>query len=466
MSHPEVSPEDGPELKNPKASQVGMEPSNLQHRPLQNSSPTAGSKRRRSSSSSPESARKRQAPELATTTTPTPLKPPPPETNWHCPNCGTPCWGCFSRPDATPVVARLDEEEDFDQLRMNSAPPTPSQSAYTTRSSAPQDTGSSRNKKKRALDAGYTLLGPKDKGFQNFILDPLGVFIIGSQAEKVEPSQIFTTNSAVPDSRMIIDKDDGELENFRQDFKEYEARGYDEQTLSTICTDSIVLRDRFVNTTFVGEDQVIRKSVRREKWRPKKEGPSVTNGIYRCDWDIEPDTTYSVSMRMFDVKHRRELVQDTCYPWLAERFAVCPYLTIEYKCTQNGGKFSDAKYQITAAAVIWLFQRKRIRQLLGSTVSDLRHYAITFMDSTYTVWEARFQDELYHVQDLSRGDLTTLDGLKLYVQWSNAIHSWGLGANADSFKTDIETLLERRRSQHTFPTPASTNSQQLFSNPA
>ena len=51
-----------------------------------------------------------------------------------------------------------------------------------------------------------------------------------------------------------------------------------------------------------------------------------------------------------------------------------------------------------------------------------------------------------------------MDDIKLYIEWNNAIDTWGLGANASSFKEDIVSLLERRHDQQTFPTPRSTHS--------
>jgi len=161
---------------------------------------------------------------------------------------------------------------------------------------------------------------------------------------------------------------------------------------------------------------------------------------------------------MFDVKHRRELHLKERHRWLAESAAVCPYLTIEYKCTEKTGKSSDARYQNTAASVLWLHQRKQIRQALGLTLDDLKHFPITILDSNYTIWEARFRDGLYHLHNLVRGDLTAMDDLKHYIEWNNAIHTWGLGANASSFKKDIVTLLERERDPQPPPTPRSTHS--------
>ena len=460
MSHPKASLNEGQEIKSPKASQVRMEPLNLSHSPLQNPPPTSGTKRRRSSSL-PESVRKRPSllPAPAPTPIPIPLKPLLPESNWHCSNCGRPCWGCFSQPEAPPDVASLEEEEDIDRLRMASAPPF-SRGAHTTPSRTTQNTDpQSRSKKQRALDAGMIFVGPKNPGFKTNILTPLNVFISASPPAGTDLKKTFGEVPPIPKSRVIINKEDAELEKIMRDFRMYQTLQYDENTLFTICTDSVVLREQFIDVPLIGEDQNMRVSVRRDWWRPKLEGPSIPSNRYVYDWEIEPDTTYGVSIRMFDISHRRELNQKECQPWLAECEAmVCPYLTVEYKCTEKTGKSTDATYQNTAASVLWLYQRKIIRQDLGRSLDDLKHFSVTFVDSNFTIWEAGFFENLWYVRELVWGAVTNMAGLKLYIQWSNAIHSWGLGANADSFKSDVEALLERRRSQQAFPTPPSTDS--------
>ena len=444
MSHLQVALYEGQEMNSPTASQIRMEASNPPWSLLQSPPPTLGGKRGRSSSS-PESVRKRPSllPEPAPM--PEPSEPLLPE----------PCWGCFSTPKAPSDVASLDDEVDIDMLKSPSASLTPSDSDTTQNTSSM----SSRKKRKQYFKAGIVYVGPKDEKFQAAILDPLGVFISSSRSEETKPIDIFGLQLSTPDSRAILRKSDNELEEIMQDFAEYEERGYDEHALSRICFDSVVLRDRFIDAPNTGDDQNITTSVRREKWKPKKEGPSIPIGRYTYDWDIKPGTTYGVSIRMFDVKHRRELGLKECQPWLAEyRVMVCPYLTVEYKCTVENGKASDARYQNTAASVLWLHQRKQIREALGLTLDDLKHFSITIVDSRYTISEARFQDGLYYVRALVRGFLTAMDGLKLYIEWNNAIHTWGLGANASSFKEDIERLLQRFRGQPNYPWPLRTRS--------
>lgn len=236
-----------------------------------------------------------------------------------------------------------------------------------------------------------------------------------------------------------------------QDFAGYLVWAYDEHTLLAICVDSIILRDPFIYRDVDSQEPTITTSVRRDKWKPRKEGPIIPSHQYTYDWDIEPDTTYAVSIEMFDAKHRMELARAERRPWLAEEAAVCPYLTIEYKCGAMNGRASHPTYKNAAASVLWLHQRKRIREALGRPLENLKHFSITIFDTQYTISEASFNYGYYYVHELVHGVLTDLDGLKRYIEWNNAIHTWGLGPNASSFKEDMVILLERLRCQPNSP---------------
>ena len=455
MSPLEASLVEGQEIKSPTAAQVAMEPSDLSRSSLPNPPPTAGNKRRRSSSSA-ESVRKRQSllPESAPPTEPP--KPLLPESDWHCSNCGRPCWGCFTRPEVPPDIESLNEDKDIDQLRMASA--APSQGGTTQAATADNTISTNtRNKRKRLEELGIQLVGPRDPPFKDYILTPLGVRIYPSQSAGIVPEDIFGKQEPDSKSRVILKKGDDELMQIALDFELWKRRKYDEHQLTLMCTDSIVPRDRWIDAPNDGEDQNIKMSVRRDKWKPRKEGPSIPFGAYTYDWDLEPDSTYGVSIRMFDVEHRWELQFPDCHPWVAEsETMVCPYLTIEYKCTEKTGKSSDATYQNAAASVIWLYQRKRIREALNRNLDGLKHFSASIVDENFSIWEAGFHSNHYYVRQIAKGDATSLDGVKRYIEWNNAIQTWGLGANADSFKEDIEALLEKRRSQNLFPTPPST----------
>lgn len=254
------------------------------------------------------------------------------------------------------------------------------------------------------------------------------------------------------------------------DFREYKARPYDEHALSTLCWDSIVLRDSWVENPLinfskegkedvVNDDEPFKLCVRRDKWKPQKQGPFVPEGKFVYDWDLEPDTSYAVSIRMFNLEYRNILHVDAFQAWVAEKdVAVCPYLTFEYKCSNKGGRQAQATNQGTAAAVLWLYQRKNLRNTIGKTFDNLSHFLITIVDSFYEISEVWLKGDAYLVDQQVAGDLIKIEDLRLYIEWSNAIHAWGLGSNASTFKEDIEALVELNRTQtlSTRPPPAGT----------
>jgi len=314
---------------------------------------------------------------------------------------------------------------------------------------------SSGSKRKKCEELGVTYIGPKEAGFQSHILIPCGLILNAHTPSDITPNQIFGRQQTPPSSRVFINKNETQLQDIIEDLKEYKLRGYDENTLTTICYDSIVLRDRFIANDVLDETTTI-KSVRRDKWKPRRAGPPVPKGEHVYDWDLEPDSTYAVSINMFAAEDRRILRSRS--GWLAEDYSSCPYLTIEYKCAEKSGKSSDATSQIAAASMLWLYQRRQICDALGRDLDELRHYAIIFVDAEFTIYETRLKHYFYDVRALAAGNLTRANGLKEYVEWNNAIHAWGLGPNALSFKNDIRNLLKRESDRRSLPSPSSMNS--------
>lgn len=99
-----------------------------------------------------------------------------------------------------------------------------------------------------------------------------------------------------------------------------------------------------------------------------------------------------------------------------------------------------------------------MRDALNLPLDGLRHYSISIYDSSYTISEACFKGTSYDIHKLATGTLTRMDSLLQYISWSNAIHAWGLGHNASSFKEDIKNLIELKWGTQTFPTPPATAS--------
>lgn len=430
-----------------------------------------GKKRQRSSSSRPESDSKRRArstdrspfinspaldPIIKSPSTPKPCETFRPENDWSCPSCGHRCWLCKLPAPATLECLEPSDEEEPKQAEM----------ALEPTSSTSDISSSLPSSKKRKIDhymqLGITFIGPRDRRFRNHILRPLGVYWVDCSWFKGKPP-LFLSSQPLPQSGVVIKYDDKDLERIRTDFIECKARQYNEHSLILICCDSIILRDGWVHNGLADWEgqELIFTSVRRDKWKPQKQGPSIPEGKFIYDWDLEPDTTYAVSIKMFNVEYRRKLGLDAFQPWVAERdVAVCPYLTIEYKCSEKGGKESQATNQVVAAAMLWLHQRRDLRKAVGKTSNGLSHFMITLIESNYLVTEARLERDEYIIRQHLSGDLRYIDDLRLYIEWSNAIHAWGLGVNASSFKKDIETLVECRSAlaPSNLPMPAGTGS--------
>ena len=72
---------------------------------------------------------------------------------------------------------------------------------------------------------------------------------------------------------------------------------------------------------------------------------------------------------------------------------------------------SHEKNQTTAASLLWLRQRKQIRETLSEGFDDLRHYSIIIFDAHYVISETRFKDVKYPYKALAGGQLTHIDDL-------------------------------------------------------
>ena len=449
-------------------------------RAQQQTSPPISRKKRQRSPSPPETDSKRRAlsadysPTFKSHTldsptnkppAPKPYKPVTSEDNWCCPNCGSRCWLCKLSPAAPSERLELRDEEELERARMAS------EQALSSTDTSSIASSSKKRKKDHYTQLGFKIVCPRDQGFKDHILDPLGVLWANRPQTNSKPP-LFLSAQPPLQSRVIIGSNDKDLERITTDFKEYKARPYDEHSLSTLCWDSIILRDTWVENALasrrafdnekklvVKDQEPIITSVRRDKWKPQKQGPSMPEGRFVYDWDLEPDTTYAVSIRMFNLEYRKKLHLDVFQSWVAEKdVAVCPYLTVEYKCSGKGGKQTQATNQVIAAAVLWLYQRKNLRNTIGKAIDGLSHFLITIVDSIYVISEARLEENEYIMCEQITGDLVRIDDLRLYIEWSNAIHAWGLGANASTFKEDIETLVELRYAQipSNLPTPAGT----------
>ena len=216
--------------------------------PLNNEFPPqlAGQKRWRTDSS-PDT---RQEPSLP------PLKldhldPPNPLENWHCPGCGLPCWRCYS-------PSSLKTRQSNLQNALASNPGSASEAESMAESMPPPSTPTSTNlsrlslneKRRRCEEQGMSYIGPKDKGFQKFILESCGMELEDDIVSDAAALESLGSQSEFPKNRVFMEKNAMELRAITRDFFEYKKRKYDEETLVTICHDSIIPRERFTNSAY------------------------------------------------------------------------------------------------------------------------------------------------------------------------------------------------------------------------
>ncbi|MCJ1392269.1 hypothetical protein MMC18_005136 [Xylographa bjoerkii] len=367
-------------------------------------------------------------------------------TVYRCPQCAFPCWICNSATILQEPVPSIEEDVE-EEIEENDPMAASSATALSITSS----------NKKRNRNDGLIFIGPKETGFETFILGAINCFLDDGSDEECS----YLTAEDIPDSSLeqklkltatdvFLNIDNPTATKRATHISRFHKRAYDETTLTMDIARYLAPTDYYTYRN--GPETVV--SLCRYKWKPGKsiQGPSVPiKSGYTYDWEIEPDMTYMVSVNLFkrDIRERMYTPDLTCV--LAEPDGVCPYLTFEFKCAEKNGKETQARCQIAAASLFWIYQRKQIRDMLLSSdntvsnVNDLRHYSIILISTNYQVWLTQIEGNRYVVRKIYSGSLNTAENLQTYVKWWNAIHTWGLGAYAQSFKKDVEALWEKKQ---------------------
>jgi len=314
--------------------------------------------------------------------------------------------------------------------------------ANTSETSSNVTSGSSG--KRRRTD-GLTYLGPKDAQFDLYILGAVGVFIGDFRRiwrpDDMPQDEVEDDPSLQSEVHLKIDK--SAADKISDQVTQFHLRGYDETALTTTMIKYLAPFDAYVHRS----GPAVVASLCREKWKLAKQGPTVpTTQGYTYDWEIVPDATYMVSVNMFEQDLREDLRTPT-FAWvLAEPYGVAPYLTVEYKCSQKSGKDSEARSQIAVASMLWINERRKLKEALGtnpSDTTDLRHYSLIVNSLSFSIWLTKFNGKAYSVEQIDVGSFNFAEGVEKYVVWWNAIHKWGLGPNARSFKRDVELLWKK-----------------------
>ncbi|KAI9887280.1 MAG: hypothetical protein M1823_000874 [Watsoniomyces obsoletus] len=407
-----------------------------------------------------------------------------------------------------------DSRSFFDD--MNPPPPRPGHST-------PQSSSTARSSKRNRTD-GLKFLGPRDPGFADYILESAGIVFTNDNGLKLSPEDIpqdveevvvqttttatergtsngsatkdarggvgsttagttqtttierpaqapsapttmtatttqqpTTMMTAAPPSGTFLKLDQAIAGRIANQFDLLCNRDHSEQDVRWLVDRFLALADDYVSS--YGPTSAL--SLRRNNWHLKRPGPDIPpESKHTFDWVIEPDATYSVSIRLFDPAHRAVIAWVDMEWLLADFKSVCPYLTLEYKCADKGGKESDARNQIAVASAIWLLQRQTLRaQLRESDAgtgkvglgldldSEIYHYSIVIKSRFYTIFRASINGLKYEIQQIGSGFLDSVNGVMEFADWINAIHRWGLGRNARIFRAEVEKTWQLRNEQ-------------------
>ncbi|KAH0547594.1 hypothetical protein FGG08_000319 [Glutinoglossum americanum] len=363
---------------------------------------------------------------------------------YRCPQCLFLCWVCntsggYRQPETETSESHQSKAKEPEALQLEEM------SNYLTGTSMAEamsgiktsrtgiETTRRQIKRKRPDNK---RISPKDCEFYDHILKPSGV-IFETRCQFLRPEDLPNDgNRDDPSiqSSVHLRIDHSTARDISTQLRQFHHRRYDEMTFKALVTQYLTPFAPYVDPC--GPQDTL--PYWRENWEPRKEGPAIESSIYTYDWNIEPDRTYMVATNLLEETPR--IVLHSTRAWLfADDYGVCPYLT--FRLGDPTAMYTDSMMQISAASVVWLFQRKKLRDLLRSSdYSDLRHYSITFACGKFQIWQTKIDGERYSVQMIAEGSLVEPAGVEQYVEWSNAIHKWGLGPNARSFKRDAEAL--------------------------
>ncbi|KAH7009060.1 hypothetical protein B0J12DRAFT_587363 [Macrophomina phaseolina] len=162
---------------------------------------------------------------------------------------------------------------------------------------------------------------------------------------------------------------------------------------------------------------------------------------------MRPDCAYWISLQAFNPDYRKRVEE---YVSVRLDRILCPYLTIEFK--KDDSTINHARYQVAAASAIALYNRWTLKQQRlteagkawrSHHVRALRHYGLTFYGQKYEVWctEVSVADGAWsgcRMFRLSQDSFNTPRGVRVFVDWVNEIHRWGLIVHGPGCERDVK----------------------------
>ncbi|KAB5514922.1 hypothetical protein GE09DRAFT_1264357 [Coniochaeta sp. 2T2.1] len=164
-------------------------------------------------------------------------------------------------------------------------------------------------------------------------------------------------------------------------------------------------------------------------------------------WDIRPDCAYWLSLEGFNPRYRFQIQNCT----FVRGYITCPYFTIEFK--RDGQSEDVAVRQVAAAGSLALFNRwylhsevRKARPSLAENLSNLRHYALTYVGSKFVFWVLRptLNDGTWKGCTMTRligADCADEYGVRELIDWINKVHRWGILEHGPGCERDIKAVL-------------------------
>lgn len=179
----------------------------------------------------------------------------------------------------------------------------------------------------------------------------------------------------------------------------------------------------------------------------KKERASLPQ---ESDLRSRSDLTFMAHMNAIGV-----LLRGNCrvFPGVHSEYnAIAPFLSIEFKVSNQPAKAREATYQIAVSSFVNLVERQRLPRPPESPYiedENIRHYAYTICGNEITVWSTTLQKEekyrrsytTYQVQMLQVLDLAIKPHLEVFLQWHRHIMTWGLAVYVTQFAEDLERVM-------------------------
>lgn len=342
---------------------------------------------------------------------------------------------------------------------------------------AEQDTGTQQDTvdHQGTVPTASRSITPRGPAFRKLVLHPRGIFVNAKKTrshtayayfgteEPLDGSEVdYHSLDGLSDVDVWVSMDKPTLQSTATEYREMKLLNLCEEEFATFAKETFFLRTPRSTTALKDRCwrvdrmlQLVSAPDEDAHWNiPPLVDCNYGKGV-NWSWDLRPDCSYWLSLKSFNPEYRDQIEECT----FVKGSITCPYLTIEFKRTNVPADVAIT--QALSAGALALYNRYCLRkealELLNTSwgikeISDIRHYAITFVGSAFIVWVLEPSDGDGNVRGSNRwsgcqmrrlkgGDCTEENGVRGLVRWTNEIHRWALSRHAPACSRDIKILL-------------------------